>query len=149
MTFMGLEHLLNWVAYGIVPPHAPYIAVNPDDQVIDGTRVALDQYGNAIGGVRTTYLDVPIFRYTIPNYTIPNSAGPSFLCSLAGFQTPLPQSVLQGLYKNEGQYLSAVNVRLSELTREGSWPEQYTHLFLRADAMNYAKEFLAPATAQG
>lgn len=149
MTFMGLEHLLNWVGYGIVPPRAPYIAVNPGDQVIDGTRVALDQYGNAIGGVRTTYLDVPIFRYTIPNYNIPGSAGPSFLCSLAGFQTPLPQSVLQGLYRNEGQYISAVNVRLGELAREGWWPEQYTHLFLRADAMNYAKEFLAPTTAQG
>lgn len=146
MTFMGLEHLLDWVAYGIVPPHAPYIAVNPGDQVIDGTRVTLDQNGNATGGIRTTYLDVPIFRYTIPNYNIPGSAGPSFLCSLAGYQTPLPQSALQGLYKNEGQYISAVNVRLGELTREGWWPEEYTHLFLRADAMDYAKEFLAPAT---
>jgi hypothetical protein len=145
MTFMGLEHLLDWVAYGIVPPHAPYITVNPGGQVIDGTRVALDQNGNALGGVRTTYLDVPIFRYTIPNYNIPGSAGPSFLCSLAGYQTPLSQSALQGLYKNEGQYISAVNVRLGELTREGWWPEEYTHLFLRADAMAYSKEFLAPA----
>jgi hypothetical protein len=144
MTFMGVEHLLDWVAYGIVPPRAPYITVNPGGQVIDGTRVALDQNGNALGGVRTTYLDVPIFRYTIPNYNIPGSAGPSFLCSLAGFQTPLSQSTLQGLYKNEGQYISAVNVRLGELTREGWWPEEYTHLFLRADAMAYAKEFLAP-----
>jgi hypothetical protein len=146
MTFMSLEHLLDWVAYGIVPPHAPYIAVNPGDHVIDGTRVALDQNGNALGGVRTTYLDVPIFRYTIPNYNIPGSAGPSFLCSLAGFQTPLSQSALQGLYKNEGQYISAVNVRLGELARKGWWPEQYTRLFLRTDAMAYAKEFLAPAT---
>lgn len=145
MTFMGLGHLLSWVAYGIVPPRAPYIAVNPGDQVIDGTRVALDQYGNAIGGIRTTYLDDPIFRYTIPDYNIPNSAGPSFICSLAGYQTPLQQSVLHSLYKNEGQYLSAVSVRLGQLTREGWWPGQYTHLFLRADALSYAKEFLGPA----
>jgi hypothetical protein len=150
MVFMGLEHELNWVAYGVVPPHAPsYIAVNPGDQVIDGTRVALDQYGNAIGGVRTPYLDVPIYRYTIPNYNIPEIAGPSFLCSIAGFQTPLPQSTLQGLYKNEGQYISAVNHDLQELTAEGWWPEQYTQLELRADALSYASEFLAPAGAQG
>lgn len=149
MTFMGLEHLLDWVAYGIVPPHAPYIAVNPGDQVIDGTRVALDQYGNAIGGVRTTYLDVPVFRYTIPNYNIPGGAGPSFICSLAGYQTPLPQGVLKSLYRNEGRYLSAVNVRLGELTTQGWWPRQYTQLFLRADAMSYAEEFLGPAAAQG
>jgi hypothetical protein len=146
MVFMGLNHLLDWVAEGIVPPHAPYVAVNPGDQVIDGTRVALDQYGNATGGVRTPYLDVPIYRYTIPDYNIAGSAGPSFLCSLAGFQTPLPQSVLQGLYPNEGQYISAVNVRLGELTREGWWPQEYTHLFLRADALAYAKEFLSPAS---
>jgi hypothetical protein len=143
MVFMGLEHELNWVAYGVVPPHAPYIAVNPGNQVIDGTRVALDQFGNATGGVRTPYLDVPIFRYTIPNYNIPGSGGSSFLCAIAGFQTPLPQSVLQGLYKNEGQYISAVNQDLHELTAEGWWPEQYTEPELRADALSYANDFLA------
>jgi Alpha/beta hydrolase domain len=149
MEFMGLDHELNWVANGTVPPHAPsYIAVNPGNQVIDGTRVALDQYGNAIGGVRTPYLNVPIFTYTIPNYNNPTSAGPSFLCAIAGFQTPLPQSVLQGLYKNEGQYISAVNNDLHQLASEGWWPDQYTQSFLKADALAYAKEFLAPAGAQ-
>jgi len=148
MEFMGLQHELNWVADGIVPPHAPsYIAVNPGNQVIDGTRVALDQFGNAIGGVRTPYLDVPIFSYTIPNYNIPGAGGSGFLCSIAGFQTPLPQSTLQSLYKNEGQYLSAVNSDLHQLTSEGWWPSQYTQSFLRADALSYAKEFLAPAPA--
>lgn len=145
MVFMGLEHELNWVAHGIVPPEAPYIAVNPGNQVTDGTRVALDQYGNAIGGVRTPYLNVPIFKYTIPNYNIPNSAGTGLLCSLAGYQTPLPQSVLQSLYKNGGRYLAEVNASMFRLTREGWWPEQYTWPELEADALNYAKEFLAIA----
>jgi hypothetical protein len=144
MTYMGLEHLLDWVADGITPPHAPYIAVNPDNEVIDGTRVALDTNGNALGGVRTTYLDVPIYRYTIPNYSIPGSGGPTFLCSLAGFQTPLPDSVLHQLYPNQGQYLSAVNKRLGQLARQGWWPAAYTKLYLRADAERYAKQFLAP-----
>jgi hypothetical protein len=143
MTYMGLGHLLDWVAYGITPPHAPYVAVNRDDQVINGTRVALDEYGNARGGVRTTYLDVPIYRYTIPNYTIPGSGGPFFLCSLAGFQTPLPDTVLHQLYKNQGQYLSAVNKRLGQLSRQGWWPTAYTELYVRADAKRYAQQFLA------
>lgn len=147
MVFMGLEHELNWVAYRIVPPHAPsYIAVNPDNQVIDGTRVALDQFGNAIGGIRTPYLDVPIFTYTIPNYNIANSGGTSFTCELAGFQTPLPQSVLQSRYGNEGRYLAEVNASMHELTAEGWWPWQYTQPELKADALSYAKEFLAPTT---
>jgi hypothetical protein len=51
--------------------------------------------------------------------------------------------VLQGLYKNEGQYISAVNQDLHELTAEGWWPEQYTEPELRADALSYANDFLA------
>jgi hypothetical protein len=68
--------------------------------------------------------------------------------SIAGFQTPLPQSTLQGLYKNDGQYISAVNHDLQQLTSEGWWPAQYTQPELRADALSYANEFLSPAATQ-
>lgn len=135
MTFMGLRHLLNWVAFGVVPPRAPYIAVNPDGQVIDGTRVALDQHGNALGGVRTAYLDVPIFSYTIPN-------GPSFFCFLTGYQTPLAPSVLGDLYKSQGQYIAEFTVRLEELTRQGWWPKEYTQDYARSDMLAYAGQYL-------
>lgn len=110
--------------------------------MIDNTHVALDQFGNALGGIRTTYLDVPIFRYSIPNYNSPG--GLSFICSLLGYQTPLPASVLHSLYKNEGRYISAVNRDLHILTSEGWWPAQYSHLYVRSDASSYAKEYLAP-----
>jgi len=69
----------------------------------DGTRAALDDFGNAKGGVRTTYLDVPLFTYTIPN------TGPG-LCNQTGYQTRLPE-----LYKNYGQYVSKVEHRLKDL----------------------------------
>jgi Alpha/beta hydrolase domain len=67
--------------------------------------------GNAKGGVRTTYLDVPIYTYTIPN------SDPG-LCNQTGYQTPLPDDVLRSLYKNRSQYVSKVNYRLMELIRE-------------------------------
>lgn len=143
MTFMGLQHLLDWVAYGTVPPDAPsYIETNPNNEVIDNTHVALDQYGNALGGIRTTYLDVPIFHYFIPNYNSPG--GLNFICALLGYQTPLSSSVLHSLYKNEGQYISQVNKDLHVLTSEGWWPAQYSRLYVRSDALRYAKAYLAP-----
>ena len=63
----------------------------------------LQDFGNAKSGVRTTYLDVPLFTYTIPN------SGPG-LCNQTGYQTRLPE-----LYKNYGQYVSKVEHRLKEL----------------------------------
>jgi hypothetical protein len=82
--------------------------------------------GNAKGGVRTTYLDVPIYTYTIPN------SDPG-LCNQTGYQTPLPDDVLRSLYKSRSQYVSKVNYRLMELIREDWFPKQYAHDYVRAD----------------
>lgn len=145
MVFMGLEHEFDWTAFGIIPPHAPsYISVNPGNAVINGTRVAEDANGNALGGIRTPYLDVPIFSYAVPNYDIPGGAGTNFLCELAGYQQPLPSSVLHSRYHSELQYLAEVRADMLRLQAEGWWPAQYTQPELDADALSYAHEFLAP-----
>jgi Alpha/beta hydrolase domain len=136
MTFMGLQHVIDWAADGTVPPYADYMEV--DNDLSDGTRVALDEFGNAKGGVRTTYLDVPIYTYTIPN------SGPG-LCSQTGYQTSLPDDVLRSLYKNHRQYTSKVKERLTELIREGWFPKEYAHDYVRADA----KEANIPNASRG
>jgi hypothetical protein len=130
MVFMGLQHTIDWVAHGTVPPHADYIAV--DNDLSDGTRVALDQFGNALGGVRTTYLDVPINRYTIPN------TGPG-LCSQTGWQTRLPDATLGALYKNAGNYASLVHERLNELVAQGWFPREYVH-YVESDLSDFIRE---------
>jgi hypothetical protein len=136
MTFMGLQHVIDWAAHDTVPPYADYMEV--DNDTSDGTRVALDEFGNAKGGVRTTYLDVPIYTYTIPN------SGPG-LCSQTGYQTPLPDDVLRSLYKNHRQYTSKVKERLTELIRDGWFPKEYAHDYVRADA----KEANIPNAGRG
>jgi len=128
LTFMGLQHLLDWATYGTVPPHAGYIEV--DNDLSDGTRVALDEFGNAKGGVRSTYVDVPAFTFTIPN------SGPG-LCSQTGYITPLPEQVLDSLYGNYGQYVRRVRARLQELVDEGWFPKEYAQDYVQRDLKLY------------
>lgn len=145
MVFMGLEHEFGWSAFGIIPPHAPaYIAVNPGNAVVNGTRVAEDSNGNALGGIRTPYLDVPLFSYAVPNYDIVDGAGTNFLCELAGYQQPLSPTVVHARYHSEFQYLAEVEGDMFRLQAQGWWPSQYTQAELDADALSWAHEFLAP-----
>jgi hypothetical protein len=124
LTFMGLQHVLDWVAHGAIPPRAPYMEV--DNDLSDGTRVALDEHGNAKGGVRSTYLDVPAFTFTIPN------SGPG-LCSQTGWITPFSEAKMQSLYRNHGGYVSRIQHRLKELMDEGWFPREYADEYVRGD----------------
>ena len=124
LTFMGLQHLLDWATHGTLPPRAEYIEV--DNDTSDGTRVALDEFGNARGGVRSTYVDVPAFTFTVPN------SGPG-LCSQTGYITPLPEETLQALYRNYGGYVSRVRHRLKELVDQGWFPREYAQDYVQGD----------------
>ncbi len=85
---------------------------------------------NAKGGVRTTYLDVRLYTYTIPN------SGPG-LCNQTGYQTRLPDAVLDKLYGNYGQYVSKVEHRLKELMDEGWFPKEYASDYVQKDLKAY------------
>jgi hypothetical protein len=124
LTFMGLQHVLDWAAHGAIPPRAPYMEV--DNDLSDGTRVALDGHGNAKGGVRSTYLDVPAFTFTIPN------SGPG-LCSQTGWITSFSEAKMQALYRNHGGYVSRIQHRLKELMDDGWFPREYADEYVRGD----------------
>ena len=101
-----------------------------DGDLADGTRVALDEHGNARGGIRTPHLDVPVTSITIPN------SGPG-LCSQTGYEYPLTDDALAELYSNGGQYTSGFIGRLNELERAGWWPNEYSKLYARDDVKRY------------
>ena len=67
---IGLHHLIAWVDKGTIPPRAPYIVVDNNAQN-DGSLLALDAHGNVTGGIRTTYVDVPLNKYAAPNEANP------------------------------------------------------------------------------
>lgn len=107
---MGLRNLVDWVTKGIVPPHADPIEV-------EGTTVVRDDFGNALGGVRSSYLDVPIATYMAISTNDP-ATPPGSRCDMIGFQIKFSAAELKDLYGNHGGYVSAVNGRLNQLVKE-------------------------------
>jgi hypothetical protein len=94
--------------------------------------MALDETGNVRGGIRNPYVDIPAKKYAVRNEgaspPIPNAhpfvarrdaAARNQLCSLAGYETPLPADRLRALYGSPQKYREKVADRLEELTRSG------------------------------
>jgi len=103
------QALKAWVVNGIKPPYA-------DRMVYDASNNnVLDQYGNALGGVRTPYLDVPIWTYHM-------GGGSVFTCLVLGYKTPLSPDVVQQLYPQHGTYVSQVAQDTQRLVKEGFIP---------------------------
>lgn len=73
---------------GVAPPRTEPILVR------DGALV-LDQFGNVQGGLRSSYLDVPVSTWS------GTSTGASF-CFIAGHEQPFEKSTLQALYPDHG-----------------------------------------------
>jgi hypothetical protein len=130
MVAMGLNRLIEWVDKGVVPPHAAPIEFD-NNSANDGSRLALDENGNAKGGVRNTYVDVPVAQYGVPNAGAMPAA--NFNCSIAGWRIAYDEETLRELYKNHGAYISKLNRRLMELVREGWMLPEYAE-DVRADA---------------
>ena len=128
MVAMGLHHLVRWADEGVVPPRAAPLEV--DNDLADGSRLALDANGNVKGGVRNTYVDVPAAVYGVPN-----APANVFLCAIAGWRVPYNQETLRDLYGNKGGYISRLNRRLMELVREGWMLPEYAE-DVRADAQS-------------
>jgi hypothetical protein len=121
-TALGLDHLIDWIATGRVPPHAPPIAVDADTDG-DGSLLALDEYGNAKGGVRNVFVDVPIATNGVIGKG--RTTAQDRLCLLAGTKVMLPEAKLKALYKNSAGYASRVNARLDALIKDGWFLPEY------------------------
>lgn len=124
-TALALNHLIEWIANGRTPPRAPVIAVDQDASN-DGSFLALDQFGNAKGGIRNVWVDVPIATYGV--FGVGRSPESDRLCRLAGTKVPLPESTLRTLYRNREDYLARANRRLDELIREGWFLPEYAEM---------------------
>jgi hypothetical protein len=129
-TALGLNYLVEWITNGKVPPHAPPIEVD-NDTAGDGSLLALDQYGNAKGGVRNVFVDVPIATNGVLGKG--KTSAQDRLCQLGGTKVPLADETLKKLYKNGADYQERVNKRLTELVKEGWFLPEYAG-DVRADA---------------
>ncbi len=115
-TALGLNYLIAWIADGKTPPHAPPI------ETANGA-VAVDEYGNAKGGVRNVFVDVPVAA----NGVLGKGRTPQQdrLCQLGGTKVMLPAETLAKLYGNNASYQKRVNTRLRDLVKEGWFLPEY------------------------
>jgi hypothetical protein len=128
---VALEHLFKWVDKGVVPPRAARILLDRD-QSNDGSMMALDAHGNPLGGIRTTYVDVPTAKYSIrpaaatplvanasPWIAARGQAGANQMCGLSTAQIAFAPAKMKELYKNKQGYVKAVEARLTALEKAG------------------------------
>jgi len=106
------RNLDAWVRKGIAPPRAERLqllrnlkAFAPDQAFVT------DSFGNAQGGVRSTYVDVPTVRW------IGAKTG-AFRCMFYGYQVKLPVADIRRLYPNHESYVQKVRTRADQLVQQ-------------------------------
>lgn len=133
-TNFPLEFVMNaafrnldvWARTGKPAPRAARIQVS--DPTDPAATTLTDSFGNALGGLRTPYLDVPIATY------LPTTEGPiTTSCSIFwGHQEAFSQARLIELYGTKGNYVRQVRRSAQQLVRDG-W-------LTRADAREIVRQ---------
>ncbi len=100
----AFANLAQWARMGTPAPRAPGIELK------DGA-VALDQFGNGLGGVRSPYVDVPVATYTT------TSPGPS-TCRELGHKIPFDAARMSTLYSTDKVYADKVAQSVDRLVKE-------------------------------
>jgi Alpha/beta hydrolase domain len=106
----ALEALDRWIAHGTPPPTAPPLRLSETDPPM----IARDNLGNALGGVRTPAVDVPIAALSGEA-----SPGASPLCSLFGSTVHFDATTLVDLYGAKEGYVAAYTRSLDAAINRG------------------------------
>ncbi|MEJ2132020.1 MAG: alpha/beta hydrolase domain-containing protein, partial [Gammaproteobacteria bacterium] len=108
----ALDNLVQWIATGTAPPRVSRI-----DLDASGKTIRRDANGNAQGGLRTVYLDVPLATYRTVSENRPGTEGGR--CDMRGEQHDFSPEKLRDLYGTPEQYRERFNARLDELLELG------------------------------
>jgi hypothetical protein len=141
------DHLDRWVADGIVPPRAGRLVLGDKDDLgrrglaPEARPLIRDEHGNAIGGIRSTYVDVPVANYyphSSPAAEQRYESGPilsaAMLGDLLGSMKPFEDEKLRELYGSHREYVEQIVVRADELVDEG-WLLSADAEAIKAEAM--------------
>ena len=102
----AIASLNEWVRHGTPPEGAPRL------QVI-GRTIARDANGNALNGIRTPQLDVPIATLS------GEGQSGSFFCQLYGTTVPFDAATLASLYPDHASYVSRFNEATDRAVQAG------------------------------
>jgi hypothetical protein len=111
----GYANLDAWVRQGVAPPPGSdqFIALNPDNSI------ERDVYGNALGGVRPYWVEVPTSMFDYNSDVDPGDPAHGGQCGSHGNEVPFSAEMLAALYKNHGTYVSRVKQHVDALVRDG------------------------------
>jgi hypothetical protein len=105
----ALNKLIRWVRTGKAPKAAPRLDVSAGPPA----TINRDEHGNALGGIRTPWVDTPIATFTDLQLT------GSILCIIFGTTTPFDAAKLAALYPTEKAFTSAYNKALRRAVKQG------------------------------
>ena len=103
----ALAALDDWVRRDTPPPEAPRLQVNETE---DG--FAQDEFGNALGGIRTPYVEVPVARLS----GLGQDAG---ICILFGTTVLFDDQTLLNLYSSRDNYVEAIDTATDMAENQG------------------------------
>jgi hypothetical protein len=104
----ALKALIRWVRTGRAPRSAPRLDVSAGPPV----TIDRDANGNALGGIRTPWVDAPTAAFTGVQ------PGP-ILCELFGTTTPFDAATLASLYPTHKAFVAAYRKSLKRATGKG------------------------------
>ncbi|HVB01845.1 MAG TPA: alpha/beta hydrolase domain-containing protein [Acidimicrobiales bacterium] len=125
-----LDNLIAWVDRAIPATTAPRIETRDNDRVI-----VRDEHGNARGGLRTSYFEVP-------TATIHATCGPTpedfsgDRCDFLAWEEPFDNTTLTSLYSTHAEYVTRVNRVLDELVAR-RWYLETDARDLREEAVGF------------
>jgi hypothetical protein len=122
---MALDHLIRWVEDHVPPPRADRIELTGEPGQ-PGTAIRRDEHGNALGGVRSTTLDVPIAAHQALNQ--PRDPAQELTpgsCLVYGSQLDFAPDELTSLYGDRATYVELVEERLDQLVDDGWFLDRY------------------------
>lgn len=102
--------LNKWVTKGTLPPQAPRLDVDAGPP----RTITRDANGNALGGIRTPEVDVPIAAFS----GLGNTGVFSF-CIAFGTTTPFDAATLSSLYPTHSAYTKAFNTATNSAKKKG------------------------------
>ncbi len=109
------NNLYTWLRKGTPPPKADPIETE-ELKAGEEFHVKLDAHGNALGGVRNPYVDIPTATYY--GQSNPLDEASAFFCMLAGHKVPFDDDKIQRLYPTREDYLNRVNAMVDKMVEE-------------------------------
>ncbi|MFC1495337.1 alpha/beta hydrolase domain-containing protein [Thermodesulfobacteriota bacterium] len=109
------SNLYTWLRTGTPPPRAePILAEKAEGK--DEIEIMMDEHGNALGGVRNPYVEIPLATYYGQSRPLDQESG--FFCMLAGYRESFDNAKIKSLYPTREDYLDKVNTMVDKMVEE-------------------------------